>query len=173
MWQLLSRGKCAGTQQAWSRTHWLWQAVAHWRSGIMSKAQRLRQAVAHQHVGGVASCPKWVEIFASLFENTKLFLTFVIDHTAAAADCGASARQPRGIMSEVHRLWKAVAHWHVGGAAWCPSSVDIFPSLFENTKLFLAFVINSFLIDDISNSQFLILHASWIYLTYVYVSWLV
>ena len=63
-------------------------------------------------------------------------------------------------MSEAQRLWKAVAHWRVGGAALCPSSVDIFASLFENTKLFLAFVIDCFFIDDISNSQVLILHAS-------------
>ena len=35
MWQLLSRGKCAGTQQAWSRVQRLRRDVAHWRvSGV-------------------------------------------------------------------------------------------------------------------------------------------
>ena len=51
----------------------------------------------------------------------------------AAAGCGASARQRRGIVSKVQHLRKAVAHWRVGGAVLCPIWVEIFASLFENT----------------------------------------
>ena len=61
-------------------------------------------------------------------------------------------------MYEVLRLRRYVAHQRVGVALLCMSSVEIFSCLFENTKLFLAFVINCVLINDISNLQVLLLH---------------
>ena len=124
-WQLLSRGRCAGTQQAQSR------------------AQMLHRAVAHRRVNSVASCPR-----RSCYGEMRRIDASAARHsvwgTAAAADCGVSARRRHGIVSKLS--------WY-----FCVSILKY--------KLFIAFVIGHILINDISNSQVSILHVSWIYLT--------
>ena len=57
-----------------------------------------------------------------------------VQGVAAAAGCGALACQRGGNVSEVQRMWRAVAHWRVGGAALCPSLVGFLASLFEKYK---------------------------------------